>query len=97
MRALFLQNVNVLKHCIGCPEIPRFSGPELGGDRKQKFIESADKNIPTSSEMIIQRLALVLGENINALEPRVNAIRQSEVDYAIVSGEWNCGFCPVSG
>jgi hypothetical protein len=95
--ALFLQNVNVMKDCVGCPEIPRFSRPELRGDRKQKLIESVGKNVPTPPKMIVQGLALVLGENVYPLEPGVDAIRQSEVDYAIVPGKWNCGFCPISG
>jgi hypothetical protein len=96
-RALFLQNVNVMKDCVGCSEIPRFSRPELWGDQKQKFIESAGKNVPTPPKMIVQGLTLVLGENVYPLEPGVDAIRQGKVDYAMVSGEWNYGFCPVSG
>jgi hypothetical protein len=96
-RALLLQNVDVLKDRVGCPEIPGFSSPELRGDRKQKLIECAYKNVPTLPEMIVQRLAFILSENVYPLEPRVDAIGQGEIDDAIVTGEGNCGFRPVSG
>jgi len=46
--------------------------------------------------MPVQRVAHVLGENVDLAEPRVDAVGHCKIDNPVLSAKGNGGFGPVS-
>jgi hypothetical protein len=68
----------------------------LRWDRIEKLVKATGEDIPPKSEVSIQGMALVLGENVDAFEPGVGAIRQGEIDDPVLPAKWHSRLCPVS-
>jgi len=47
--------------------------------------------------MTVQREGLVLGEDVNVAEIGVDAVGESDIDDAVLTGEWNGGLCAIAG
>src|SRR5690606_11653307 len=85
----------VLVDRIGRAAIPRIAELLLRGDDVDELAELAVQITPAASDVLDQRLRLVLRENEDLADPRVHAVRQREVDDPVLAAERRRGLRAV--
>src|SRR5712664_4354376 len=94
-RALAADGVDVLVDSVGGALIPLLRDAHL---RREDFdvVAEAGERRPASANVAVKAESLVLGENENAAEIRIDAVREGDVDDAIESTERNSGLGAVA-
>src|SRR5229473_1873381 len=94
-RALAADGVDVLVDRVGGALIPLLRDAHL---RREDFdvVAEAGERRPASANVAVKAESLVLGEDENAAEIRIDAVREGDVDDAIESAERNSGFGAVA-
>src|SRR5712691_1585824 len=87
-RALAADGVDVLVDVVGGALIPLLRDAHL---RREDFdvIAEAGEGRPSGADVAVQAEGLVLGEDENAAEIRIDAVREGDVDDAVESAERN--------
>src|SRR6202030_1344956 len=96
-RILPFDRINVLIYGVGCSLIPLFGGAKLWRNGEDEFTSIIRKDIPTQTDVTIQRIGFVLSEDTYSLQLRIDAIRQCKIDDSIDSAEGYGRFCPMFG
>src|SRR5258707_2973134 len=89
--------IYVLIDRVGRPHVPVLADPLHG---RQDFDELADftaENVPTFADLTIQRERLILSEDIDAAQTRVNAVGERDVDDAVDAAEGHGRFGAGAG
>src|SRR5262249_10153006 len=83
---------------VGRAPIPRLAGrSHLGGDRDDEVALEEAAELPAVGEMLEQRLALELGQDVDRVDAGVDEVAQDEVDDAVLASERDRGLCPLLG
>src|SRR6202158_1811450 len=89
--------IDVLIDRVGRPHIPVLADPLHGGQDFDKLADLTAKNIPAFADLTIQREGLVLSEDIDAPQARVDTVRKRDVDDAVDAAEGYGWFGAVAG
>src|SRR6266851_3648472 len=94
-RALAADGVDVLVDSVGGALIPLLRDAHL---RREDFdvVAEAGERRPASADVAVKAESLVLGEDENAAEIRIDAVREGDVDDAIECAERNSGLGAVA-
>ena len=84
--------VEVLEHRVGGALVPVLAGALLGRHRADEVVAEHRAEIPGLLEMLGQALALELREHVDPVDPRVDQVREREVDDAVFASERYGGF-----
>src|SRR5260370_30456714 len=95
LRTLTADGINVLVDGVGRALIPLLRNAHL---RREDFdvVAEAGEGRPAGADVAVQAESLVLSEDENAAEIRIDAIREGDVDDAVESTEWNSRFGAVA-
>ena len=88
--------VNILVHRVCRALVPLFTHSL---HRRQYFDELshlASQNVPALADVPVQRQRLVLGENVDSPQVRVDAIGEGDIDDAVDAAEGDGRFRPVA-
>ena len=85
--AASLQQVEVLVDGVRSAAVPRFSRPHLRGNRRDVFSQFGVVDGPPVTQVLLQRMRLVLREHENAAQSGMKAVAEREIDDAISSAE----------
>jgi len=95
--ALVFQRVDVLVDRVRGPLVPPFAGAELRRDRVQTLAQGGGEDVPAELHVAVEGETLVLGEDVDPLQSRVGAVREREVDDAVLAGERHRRLGPLLG
>jgi hypothetical protein len=90
LRLLVADDVLALVHRVGRAAEPRLARALLRGDRLDELVEDR-RETPDARDVLLERRALVLREDLDAREARVDEVRQDDVDDAVASAEGDRG------
>ena len=90
-RARRLDEVAVLIDGIDGAAVPALAVLLLGGPDLDELAELAVQKAPAGVHVADQRLGLVLGQQGDAADLGVDAVRQHEIDDAVLPAEWHRG------
>ena len=79
--------INILIHGIGRTLIPLIADPFHGRKDFDELSHFAAQNVPAFADMAVQRQRLVLRQDVNPAQIRVEAVGKSDVDDAVHSAE----------
>ena len=79
---------------VGRAAKPALSGALLRGDRLDEVVEHR-REAPRARDVLFERRALVLREDLDPMQPRVDEIRENDVDDSIAPTEGNRGLGAV--
>src|SRR6516164_8520437 len=83
-----LDDVNILKNRVRCAEVPHRLGNALACRKDvEAFVTLGAKEIPTHLKVPNKAMSLILGRNGDTADPRVQSIREREVDNTRFSSE----------
>jgi len=94
---LLLQGVDVLENGIGRSLVPALVQLLLRRDQPDELPQLATEDIPSQFNMTIEGNRLVLSEDIDTANIRVDRIAQGEIDNPIDRTKWDGRLCPISG
>ena len=86
LRPLVVDDVLALPHRVGRAAVPRLARALLRGDGLDELVEHR-REAPVARDVLLERRALVLREHLDAREPRVDEVREDDVDDAIATAE----------
>ena len=66
-----------------------------GGDRGDIFAQFGVEDVPARSNMAIQGMGLILDQDGDLPNSRVQTVAQGEIDHPILPSEWRGGLGPV--
>jgi hypothetical protein len=69
----------------------------LSGYQFNEFAEFVMKDAPAVSDVTIERVGLVLSQDINAAQSRIDAVAQGEIDQPVYASEGDSRLGPVKG
>ncbi len=95
--AASLQQVEVLVDGVRGAAVPRFSRPHLRGDRRDVLSQFGVVDGPPVTQVLLQRMGLVLREHENAAQSGMKAVAEREIDDAISSAEGHGRLGPLGG
>jgi len=95
-RTLAADGVDVLVDGVGGAEIPVGGDAHLRGKDFDEVAEAHDGR-PAAADVAIEAEGLVLGEDEDAAEVAINAVREGDVDDAVDAAEGDGGFGAVAG
>ena len=87
---LVVDDVLALPDGVGRAAVPGLAGALLGGDRLDELIEDR-REPPVSRDVLLERRALVLREHLDARQPRVDEVREDDVDDPVAAAERDRG------
>ena len=89
VRRIVLDHVDVLEDRVGCPAIPL--GDAAAGDIRLEELHAALVAVeiprPAETDMVVQRARVVLGQDNDVVDVRIDAVRQGEVDDPVLPPE----------
>ena len=99
LRALGLQEVEVLEDGVGGAPVPAAHHDLLGRHAVDEFPQVRVHDVPGLPEVLVQRKAAVLGEDVDAANPGIDAVGQGEVDDPVQApeGDGRLGLVPGEG
>ena len=86
-RAGRLDQVGVLEHGVDGSPVPAFAVLLLGGPDLDELAELAMQEAPAGVHVPDQRLGLVLGQQGDAADFGIDAVRQDEIDDSVLPSE----------
>lgn len=90
LRFIATDNVEVLGHCVSGAAVPGFAVYALlRGQKIDKLVHLFTEERPTALDMLHQRMRLILRDNPDTTNARVDAVREREVDNAKLTAEMN--------
>ena len=95
--AAALQQVKVLIDGVGGPAVPRLAGPHLRRNWSDVFAQLGVVDRPAISQMFLQGMRLVLGQDQDPAQTGMDTVAEGEVDDAVPSSEGYRRLGPVSG
>ena len=90
-RRLALDRIHVLVDGVGGAEIPVFADALLRRQDLDELAELLRHDAPTHPDVAVERERLVLGGDEDAPQPRIDGIREHEVDDAVGAAEVDGG------
>ena len=96
VRAVLLDEVQVLEHGVRGAAVPRFAHAHLRGHHRDEVVERAARS-PGALHVLSQRLRLVLGQDVDRPDARVRQVRQDEVDDPVAAAEGHGGLGAIEG
>ena len=95
--AASLQQIEVLVDRVRGAAVPRFARPHLRRDRRDVLSELGVVDRPAVTQVLLQRMGLVLRQHENAAQSGMKAVAQREIDDAISSAERHRRLGPLGG
>jgi len=92
-----VQGREILVEGIGGAPIPMGVDLQLGWERADIFAQGGTEERPALSEMVLQGRGLILREDEDLPEMRVEAVTQRKVDEAVAASEPDRGFGALGG
>ena len=88
--------VDVLENGVGGATVPVVAGTHLGGHQVHVLVQ-ARVQVPGGRNVLVQGVALELGQDLNLEDARVDEVVQHKVDNAVGSAKMDGGLCTVAG
>jgi len=93
-----VDQIDILENGVGCALIPGFiRRTHLRRDRHYELIRQEAAELPRVPQVLEQRLALELSEDIRGIDSGVDQIAENEVDNPVFPAEWDSRLSPVFG
>src|SRR5690606_7080678 len=92
---VLLDDAEILEHRVGRASVPPFAVLLLGRHDVDELSEFAVKISPAAAYMLNQGVCLVLRQDEDLADARVDAVGQGEVDDAVLAAERRRGFRPA--
>src|SRR6266852_1263895 len=93
MRLGLFDQIDVLVNGVGGPAIPVFArGSHLGGNRDDEMIPQQAGGFPSFAQVLEERLAFELDQDVHRIDARVDQVAEDEVDNPIAASKRNGGF-----
>src|SRR5690606_23738572 len=92
-----IDDIEMLVNRVGGAAIPKFTQLLLRRHDVDELAELAVQITPAALNMLNQRVRLILGQDEDLANTRVHAVRQREIDDAVLAAEWRGGFGAVVG
>src|SRR6202000_28397 len=96
-RADRADDVEILEDRIRGAAVPAVVDPLLGRPEIDELVELAAQEAPAALQVAQQRMRLVLRDDRNAPDAGVQAVREREVDDAVLAAEMHGGFDALVG
>ena len=90
-RPLLLDRVDVLVDRVGRPRVPLLLAAVVRRAHADELLQAARQEVPAEADVLVQRARLVLGQDEDPPEPRVDAVREREVDDPVGPPEGHRG------
>src|ERR1044072_8438879 len=95
LRAVTLQEVEILINRIRGPLVPILSGTHLCRHRSDEVFAEKVAGAPTAIEMLEKGLVFKLRQNIDQKNAEIKKIGQKKINDPIAAAERHGGFSPV--
>ncbi len=93
-----LDEVRVLVDRVRGAPVPRLARrPHLGRHRDDEVVLQEPAELPALGQMLQERLALELGEDVDGVDPGVDEVAEDEVDDAVLAAEGHRGLGALLG
>jgi len=98
VRVGLLDEIDVLKNGVGGSLIPGLVlGAHLRGDVDDEVALEQAAELPSLAQVLEQRLAAELGEDIDGVDSGINEVAENEIDDAVFAAEGDGGFGAFAG
>src|SRR5439155_26062049 len=95
-RLLRSDGINILVNRVGCALIPLIADPLHWRKDFDELSQFARDDVPPFTHVAVQRQRLVLSEEINVAQVRVDAVREGDIDNAVNPAEGHGRFGAVA-
>ena len=96
VRAFVGNQVDVLENGVGSTAVPFVTRTHLGGHEVHILVQTCIQ-APGGRNVLVQRIALELRQNLDLENAGIDEIVEDEVDNAVGSAKVYGGFCTVAG
>ena len=92
-----VDEVQVLEDSVGAATEPHFPDAHLRGHDGDEVVRHEAAGLPGGTEVLDQRLRHVLDEDVERQDPRVDEVREDEVDDPVAAAERHRGLAALAG
>ncbi len=90
VRLGLFNEIDVLVNGVGGSSIPVLAqGTHLRGNRDDEMISQQAGRLPSLAQVLQQRLALELNQDVDGIDSRVDQVAEDEVDNPITAAKWD--------
>ena len=97
VRAVVVEQVEVLKDGVGGTLVPALAHPHLGRDGSDELVVQDPSELPSVLEMLDKRLRAPLNQHVNRVNSRVYEIGQDEIDNPVLAAKGHRRLGAVAG
>ena len=96
-RAIVLERIEVAIDRVGRAEVPLRVDAVVRRAHRDELLEASRQEVPAEADVLLEAACLVLGQDVDAPQTRVDAVAQREVDDAVGATEGDRGLGPTLG